>query len=575
MLKKLTLAMLLLTATLARADDNSPSATEQARWVGSFDQCSFNALGAVLRYYQGTMPTFTDRQAFEKTTFQQPLNSTGLGAYYGWAPWTSYIVNTRKMPWGADTVTNIRGENFSLATAALPVVEGGKIRVTYAPGEREALREKLRAKLQEGPVVLWVPYAAAVAKINGITGNPWQHIHTSDQDPHVDFVPFAAEITHSVTVFARATGTPPSAEALVMDCSVRHGIYTTSIDALVTTAAAMRASIRVIDSSGSSVFSRGLKGITGEAYEVAFHQQAAPTAPTTQSTAGDPQEKAALALLPPTYTADVRRALAESGDHRAQWVQAINQVPPDQRTALAFLLAGMPATDLQHLDKAFILDDLRQSFAARNTSPWASEIPQELFLAAVVPYANLNEKREAWRATLAAAAAPLIAGTHTPSEAALALNAKLFTTLHVQYHPTKRPKPDQSPSESIAAGYASCTGLSILLVDACRSVNIPARVVGTPAWVIPRGDAHGNHAGNHTWVEIWDHRWHILGASEISPLDHTWFLDNARLAAGSTDPLHHIYAAMWANTGTHFPLVWAPEDVTVNAEDVTPRYGPQ
>jgi transglutaminase-like putative cysteine protease len=30
----------------------------------------------------------------------------------------------------------------------------------------------------------------------------------------------------------------------------------------------------------------------------------------------------------------------------------------------------------------------------------------------------------------------------------------------------------------IAAGYASCTGLSIFLVDALRAVGIPARVTG-------------------------------------------------------------------------------------------------
>ena len=45
-------------------------------------------------------------------------------------------------------------------------------------------------------------------------------------------------------------------------------------------------------------------------------------------------------------------------------------------------------------------------------------------------------------------------------------------------------------------GYASCTGVSILFVDALRTIGIPARVVGTPAW-------HGDHAqGNHNWVEV-------------------------------------------------------------------------
>ena len=31
-------------------------------------------------------------------------------------------------------------------------------------------------------------------------------------------------------------------------------------------------------------------------------------------------------------------------------------------------------------------------------------------------------------------------------------------------------------------GVATCTGLSILLVDACRSVGVPARIAGTPLW---------------------------------------------------------------------------------------------
>jgi len=75
----------------------------------------------------------------------------------------------------------------------------------------------------------------------------------------------------------------------------------------------------------------------------------------------------------------------------------------------------------------------------------------------------------------------------------------------------EREKADQSSFESIASGKASCTGLSILLVDACRAVGIPARVVGTPLWV--------DRSGNHTWVEIWDDGWRYLGACESKRLD--------------------------------------------------------
>jgi transglutaminase-like putative cysteine protease len=53
------------------------------------------------------------------------------------------------------------------------------------------------------------------------------------------------------------------------------------------------------------------------------------------------------------------------------------------------------------------------------------------------------------------------------------------------------------PMSIISYGYSSCTGLAILLICALRSVGIPARLVGTPAW-------HGNvDEGNHSWVEVY------------------------------------------------------------------------
>ncbi|MEE9394119.1 MAG: hypothetical protein V3W41_16595 [Planctomycetota bacterium] len=41
----------------------------------------------------------------------------------------------------------------------------------------------------------------------------------------------------------------------------------------------------------------------------------------------------------------------------------------------------------------------------------------------------------------------------------------------------------------MAAGTASCIGLSIMLIDAC-AVGVPARFVGTPLW----SDGSGNHS---------------------------------------------------------------------------------
>jgi len=72
-----------------------------------------------------------------------------------------------------------------------------------------------------------------------------------------------------------------------------------------------------------------------------------------------------------------------------------------------------------------------------------------------------------------------------------AVNACIASTVDVEYN-TLREKTNQSPSESMRQHMASCTGLSILLVDALRSVGIPARFAGTAAWHDDRG--------NHSWT---------------------------------------------------------------------------
>jgi len=109
-----------------------------------------------------------------------------------------------------------------------------------------------------------------------------------------------------------------------------------------------------------------------------------------------------------------------------------------------------------------------------------------------------------------------------------------------------------------------------LLVNACRSIGVPARLVGIPSWVDKRG--------NHTWVEIWDGRWQFLGAAEPDPqgLDRGWFVHDASLAI--KDSIRHaIYAVSYQRTDTPFPMVWTrnrglTDGGTVSAVNVTDRY---
>ena len=194
----------------------------------------------------------------------------------------------------------------------------------------------------------------------------------------------------------------------------------------------------------------------------------------------------------------------------------------------------------------------------------SKQIPEAIFFNNVLPYANVDEKRDPWRKELLELCLPIAKECQTPSEAAQRLNVEVFPKLKLGYS-TQRKAPNQSPKESIEQGKASCTGLSIVLSDACRSVCVPARLVGTPLWA--------NKRGNHTWVEIWDGDWQFTGACEPDKngLNRGWFIGDA--AQAKKDSFEHaIYAASFAKTKQHFPLVWAMRNKGVPAENVTDRY---
>lgn len=232
--------------------------------------------------------------------------------------------------------------------------------------------------------------------------------------------------------------------------------------------------------------------------------------------------------------------------------------------AAKFLVEHMPARDKESLSAEFLTTNLDLAFQARAEFPWAMQVPEEIFLNDVLPYAVFDETREPWRADFLEKARPLVKDAKTASDAAQALNREFFKIVNVHYN-TGRKRPNQSPSESAKLGMATCTGLSIILVDACRAVGIPARAAGTPLWA--------NERGNHTWVEIWDGAWHFTGADEYDKegLNRGWFVNDAAQAKADV-PKHAIYATSWKKDGLAFPMVWAPDSTAVAAVNVTPRY---
>jgi len=219
----------------------------------------------------------------------------------------------------------------------------------------------------------------------------------------------------------------------------------------------------------------------------------------------------------------------------------------------------LPA-DTHTLTPAYLKENTRLACQVMQEVPWGKDIPDDIFFNDILPFSSVTEHRDNWRADFHRRFINRAIKDKTIDTAVLDLNRYVFEIFHVSYNLTKRTKPDQSPYETIASHYASCTGLSILLVDVLRSVGIPARVVAIPMWA--------DNSGNHTWVEIWDGSWHYMGAGEAGALDHTWFSQKV----SQTDAKHPIFAVSFKKTNLIFPMAWAPDLTDVSAVDVTADY---
>lgn len=264
------------------------------------------------------------------------------------------------------------------------------------------------------------------------------------------------------------------------------------------------------------------------------------------------------------FATDIESALVQAGANRAELTKALDVLKGEERESLLFLIRYMPSGDLQRLTSDFLIEHVQLAHRVMTEVSWGAQIPRDVFLNDVLPYANTTEKREPWRRRLYDRFIGKAKQAKSPGEAAAILNSIVFPELQVRYS-TKRQRADQSPSQSMESGLASCSGLSILLIDACRSVGVPARFVGTPLWA--------DESGNHSWVEVWDDGWHFTGAAEPNGtlLDAAWFTGRASQALAE-DPMKAIYAVSYRKTPIHFPLVWAPSKTDVYAVNVTDRY---
>ncbi len=260
-------------------------------------------------------------------------------------------------------------------------------------------------------------------------------------------------------------------------------------------------------------------------------------------------------------SATAAAALARTGEARPAYERAWLQVDGAERRSYEFLLQHMPDADVGKVSPAALLENVRLAHSVRELVAWGGDLRDEMFRNYVVPYAQANETRESWRPEMVKKFLPLVRDCKTSGEAARKLNETIFHVVNVHYS-TKRRRADQSPSESVEQGKASCTGLSILLADACRACSVPARLISV-RWPHKRG--------NHTWVEVWDgDAWRFVGADEPDPLgfDRAWFVGDAEKCRDAGRD-HRIWAVSFERTGDRFMAGWGPE---MWGHDVTSRY---
>lgn len=252
--------------------------------------------------------------------------------------------------------------------------------------------------------------------------------------------------------------------------------------------------------------------------------------------------------------------------------QLLAQCDETHREALEYLITYMPDADRDTMSLDLLKENVEYALMAYNKYPWAQTLPKEIFYSDVLPYYVVDEVRDSWRRELHDLFAPAVDTCTTLYDAICVVNKNIPRMTGVEYN-TRREKTNQSPRESMRQGMASCTGLSILLVDACRAVGIPARFVGTASW-------HDNR-GNHSWTEVWlDGEWRVTEYYFPRALDHLWFMADAA-KANPNDRNYAIYATRFGQAADWFPMVWCAEEEDepvdslprhIGAENVTQHY---
>lgn len=207
----------------------------------------------------------------------------------------------------------------------------------------------------------------------------------------------------------------------------------------------------------------------------------------------------------------------------------------------------------------YLLNNAKYALEARRWITAAKKVPDSIFKQFVLPYRQVDEPVDNWRAGFFTVFFPAVKDMTSLRQVAEHVIPRVWRELRnssdvmahtnnsaVVFKSSQTPQVMAPVSETLKVGYASCTGCSILAADALRAVGVPARVVGTPEWNVTDG-------GNHNWIEVWtgegnDDGWEFCepdpGADKVTWND-AWFLHNNTKYAVPNDSRHGIFTPVW------------------------------
>ncbi|MFX1294005.1 MAG: hypothetical protein ACFFD2_03975 [Promethearchaeota archaeon] len=196
----------------------------QVKWEGRYSQCSYNNLASVLDNFYGVPNKYPSDNVFPDALPQK------MRGFYGWAPYTGFMVKSQQLVWNSQKVINLDCEWFDLISSREGRRDKMSFTIQFEEGELKSLKKKLLDYLAKGPIILWVPYGAGSFRFSPFAG--WKNVKQESKNKYKAILPWS---THCIVIGGYING-----YFRIVDCSDRSGIFLISSEQLLVNVVAMK-----------------------------------------------------------------------------------------------------------------------------------------------------------------------------------------------------------------------------------------------------------------------------------------------------------------------------------------------